>query len=492
MTEATASNISAVPAAEATSPALVSAIPAPEADAHRGRLFPEAPPSIVSFIASLLEPAVTLLCFLLVSLWRGDALERPALVLCMLVIVLTFPGVNRFLQRSSVAAADILREWLAVLAILMLFGYATDSFGFFERNTLIAWAVLTPLLQWGSVHAGKHVMQRVAAQPQYRRQTIVIGAGDNAARLAESLRSQKEVMHDLRGFFDDRSGSRIHADTSAKRLGGFDDVVEFVKRNSVRNVYITLPLTSQRRIVELLSKLQDTTTSVYYVPDVFGVSMIQGQLQNVGGTPIVTLLETPFTGTNHLIKRATDIVFSLIAIALLSPVLLGVAIGVKRSSPGPIIFKQRRTGLDGEEILVYKFRSMVTQDNGAVVKQATRGDSRITPFGAFIRKTSLDELPQLFNVLFGTMSLVGPRPHAVAHNEHYRGVVQAYMVRHKVRPGITGWAQVNGFRGETETVDKMAARVHYDLEYLRNWSLALDFKIIARTVRVLFFDRNAY
>ena len=165
---------------------------------------------------------------------------------------------------------------------------------------------------------------------------------------------------------------------------------------------------------------------------------------------------------------------------------------MKKSSPGPVLFKQRRTGLDGKEILVYKFRSMTTQDNGSVVQQATRGDTRITPFGAFIRKTSLDELPQLFNVLLGSMSLVGPRPHAVAHNEQYRKIVQAYMLRHKVRPGITGWAQVNGYRGETDTVDKMAARVHYDLEYLRNWSFALDLKIIARTVRVVLFDRNAY
>jgi putative colanic acid biosynthesis UDP-glucose lipid carrier transferase len=192
------------------------------------------------------------------------------------------------------------------------------------------------------------------------------------------------------------------------------------------------------------------------------------------------------------VKRVTDIVLSSIILVLISPVLLAVAIGVKMSSPGPIIFKQRRTGLDGKEILVFKFRSMVTQDNGPVVKQATKNDSRITPFGAFIRKTSLDELPQLFNVLLGSMSLVGPRPHAVAHNEEYRKLVQAYMLRHKVRPGITGWAQVNGFRGETDTVEKMAARVQYDLEYLRNWSLALDLKIIARTVRVLFFDRNAY
>ena len=165
---------------------------------------------------------------------------------------------------------------------------------------------------------------------------------------------------------------------------------------------------------------------------------------------------------------------------------------VRLSSPGPVIFSQRRNGLGGEEIVIYKFRSMTTLDNGGVVAQAKKGDARITPFGAFMRRTSLDELPQFFNVLQGHMSIVGPRPHAVAHNRLYRQMINAYMVRHKVKPGITGWAQVNGHRGETETVEKMQARVEYDLEYLRNWSLRLDLQIIARTIRLVFFDRNAY
>jgi putative colanic acid biosynthesis UDP-glucose lipid carrier transferase len=173
-------------------------------------------------------------------------------------------------------------------------------------------------------------------------------------------------------------------------------------------------------------------------------------------------------------------------------VLAAVAIGVKLSSPGPIIFRQKRNGLDGEEIIVYKFRSMTTEDNGPQVKQATKGDPRITPFGRFIRRTSLDELPQFFNVLQGRMSIVGPRPHAVAHNEEYRKLIKAYMVRHKVKPGITGWAQVNGHRGETDTLEKMQRRVEYDLEYLRNWSIALDLQIIARTVKLMFFDPKAY
>jgi putative colanic acid biosysnthesis UDP-glucose lipid carrier transferase len=456
------------------------------------RLFPGAPPSIHAFVAAVLEPVVTVAVLLMLAVWYDEPIDRPELILCMLVMVLTFPGVDRFKASRTTSALNIASDWIAVLAILMLCGYATDSFEFFSSSMLTAWAVLTPLLQWVSVVAVCSWLQRVTERPEFRRRSIVVGAGDNGVRVAQALAGQQDCAHELVGFFEDRSLDRVHTDAVGKVLGGIDEVAETVKREGIHHVYITLPLTAQPRIIELLSQLQDTTSSVHYAPDVFGINIIQGQLQNIGGVPVVSLLESPITGTNHLVKRGTDILLATAILLLILPVLAAIAIGVKLSSPGPVIFKQRRTGLDGKEIMVYKFRSMTTQDNGSVVQQATRGDPRITPFGAFIRKTSLDELPQLFNVMLGNMSLVGPRPHAVAHNEEYRKIVQAYMLRHKVRPGITGWAQVNGYRGETDTVDKMAARVHYDLEYLRNWSLGLDLKIIARTVRVLLFDRNAY
>ncbi|MEO7009369.1 MAG: undecaprenyl-phosphate glucose phosphotransferase, partial [Caldimonas sp.] len=285
---------------------------------------------------------------------------------------------------------------------------------------------------------------------------------------------------------------RVHPDAMPRMLGGLKDVAPHVLENGIREVYITLPLGSQPRIVELLEQVQDTTASLYFVPDVFGISIIQGRLQDMNGVPVVGICETPFTGTNDLVKRISDIVIAAVILLLVSPLLLLIAIGIKLSSRGPVIFRQRRNGLDGTEITVYKFRTMTTQDNGSVVKQAQRGDVRITRFGAFLRRRSLDELPQFYNVLQGRMSVVGPRPHAVAHNEEYRRIIKAYMVRHKVKPGITGWAQVNGQRGETDTVEKMRARVEYDLEYLRNWSLGLDLKIIAGTVRLVFFDRHAY
>jgi len=348
------------------------------------------------------------------------------------------------------------------------------------------------VLQWFAVWVGQIVVKRMSARPEARRTAIVVGAGPLGVKVARALAESEDQGIDFIGYFDDRTDDRLHEDAAIRRLGGLKSVAAYVTEHGIREVYITLPLGSQPRIVELLEDVQGTTASLFFVPDVFGISIIQGRLQDMNGVPVVGICETPFTGTNELIKRVSDIVLATLILILISPLLLVLAIGVKLSSPGPVIFKQRRNGLDGGEIQVYKFRSMTAQDNGAVVRQATKDDPRITRFGAFMRRTSLDELPQFINVLQGQMSIVGPRPHAVAHNEQYRQLIKAYMVRHKVKPGITGWAQVNGHRGETDTIEKMQARVEYDLEYLRNWSLGLDLQIIVRTIRLVFFDRHAY
>lgn len=456
------------------------------------RTFYSAPQSVTSLVAAFLEPTVSVVTYVAVSHWFDDPILRASLTLCLLVFVLTFPGRNRFRDNMVAAGIEIVSSWLVLLAILALCGYATRSLQFFSRDVLITWALLVPFLQWIAVWIGKVAIRRRSALPEARRTAVVIGASPLGVKVARALTTGGDAGIDFVGYFDDRTDERVHVDGMAKRLGGLAEVASYVSTHGIREVYITLPLGSQPRIVELLESVQGTTASLYFVPDVFGISIIQGRFEDVNGVPVVGICETPFTGTNDLVKRVSDMMIASIILVLISPVLIAVAVGVKLSSPGPIIFRQKRNGLDGDEITVYKFRSMTTQDNGAVIKQATKGDSRITKFGAFIRRTSLDELPQFFNVLQGRMSIVGPRPHAVAHNQMYRELIKAYMVRHKVKPGITGWAQVNGFRGETDTVEKMQARVEYDLEYLRNWSLALDLQIIIRTVRMMFFDRNAY
>ncbi|PND37639.1 undecaprenyl-phosphate glucose phosphotransferase [Paucibacter aquatile] len=454
------------------------------------RTFYSAPQSIESFIAAFMEPGLVVLCYLAVNHYFGEPIVRSDLTLCLLVFALTFPGRNRFADTTISAAIDVIGSWLALLFILGLCGYATNSMGYFEDKVLVWWIALTPVLQIVAIKCGALLRRRRVRAT--RRGAVIVGAGPLGAKVARALRDGPDKGIDFLGYFDDRQDERLHPDAHAKLLGMLSELSDYVRKHSVREVYITLPLGSQPRIVHLLEQIQGTTASLFFVPDVFGISIIQGRLQDMNGVPVVGICETPFTGTNELIKRLSDIVLACVILVLISPILLAVAIGVKLSSPGPIIFKQRRNGLDGEEIIVYKFRSMRTMDNGPVVKQATKDDPRITKFGAFIRRTSLDELPQFINVLQGQMSIVGPRPHAVAHNEEYRKLIKAYMVRHKVKPGITGWAQVNGLRGETDTIDKMKARVEYDLEYLRNWSLALDLQIIVRTARLMLFDRHAY
>lgn len=456
------------------------------------RTFYSAPQSVESLIAAFLEPGLIVLSFIAVNSYFGEAISRSTLTLCLLIFALTFPGRNRFAEDRSAATSDVLSSWVMLLCILALCGYATSSMGFFNSEALMWWAGLTPLAQIIAIEIGRRVRRWAAARPEARRTAVIVGGGPLGAKVERALHDGTDTGVDFLGYFDDRQDERLHPNAARQLLGMFNDVSPYVRANGVREVYITMPLGSQPRIVRLLEQLQGTTASLFFVPDVFGISIIQGRLQDMNGVPVVGICETPFTGTNELIKRISDMVLASLILVLISPILLGLALGVKLSSPGPVIFKQRRNGLDGEEIIVYKFRSMRSMDNGNVVKQATKGDPRITKFGAFIRRTSLDELPQFINVLQGRMSIVGPRPHAVAHNEEYRQLIKAYMVRHKVKPGITGWAQVNGLRGETETIDKMKARVEYDLEYLRNWSLALDLQIIARTVRLVLFDRSAY
>jgi Undecaprenyl-phosphate glucose phosphotransferase len=295
------------------------------------------------------------------------------------------------------------------------------------------------------------------------------------------------------GFFDFRSADRL-PDTidPAYLVGHCKDVAEFARAHGVTSIYIALPLSNVPRIGEMVRELRDTTASIYFVPDVFAFDLVQGRLVEINGMPAISVCDTPFHGMDAVMKRATDVALASLALLLLTPLMVLIALAVKLTSAGPVLFRQRRYGLNGEEIMVYKFRSMTVCEDGAVVSQATRQDRRVTPLGRILRSTSLDELPQLLNVLEGKMSVVGPRPHAVAHNELYRKLINGYMIRHKVRPGITGLAQVNGLRGETETVQKMAERVRFDLDYLSHWSPWLDVKIIFKTLWVIARDQNAY
>ncbi|MHA2939512.1 undecaprenyl-phosphate glucose phosphotransferase [Vibrio sp. RC27] len=387
----------------------------------------------------------------------------------------------------------ILASWTVCMAITLGVSFFLKISEDYSRVVMGSWFVFTPLLLIGWRFAFVYVVRLLFPAEMGKRKVIVIGATRSGIQLAQELKQRGRQSEALVGFYDDRGVDRIGlVGLPAPILGRIDDALELAKSHSVQEVYIALPMEASKRIKQILNAFADANARVHVVPDFFTFDLMQSRLKNVGNMVTLSVYDSPFYGLTSIVKRIEDVVFASIITILISPVLCAVAIGVKLSSPGPIIFKQERYGLDGKPILVWKFRSMKAMDNGAVVKQATKGDPRITKFGAFIRRTSLDELPQFINVITGQMSIVGPRPHAVAHNEEYRSLINKYMLRHHVKPGITGWAQVNGLRGETETLDKMEKRVEFDLVYIQNWSLWLDIKIIFLTAFKGFIGKTAY
>jgi len=460
--------------------------------ANRSRLFGIGRDNLLQLLGKTLDP-----CVLVFSLWAvayavNHRLDPDYLLLSLLVFSITFPGTLHLHERLPQLVRRVALAWVGVAALLLFFGYATQYIRHFDRDVILIWLGLAPATQLGLNLLMRAAAPRILTLQRNLKRVAIGGMNEQGMALAQQIAGDRYSGKHVVGFFDDRSKSRLEHDERFSLLGRIADLPAGVKALHIDQLYLSLPMTTQPRILALLDELRDTTASVYFVPDTFVTDLIQGRMDMVGNIPVVAVCETPFTGLNGLLKRGSDVVLSLLILLLVSPLMLAIAVGIRLGSPGPVIFRQRRYGLSGEEIIVYKFRSMTVCEDGGQISQATRNDSRITPIGAFLRKTSLDELPQFLNVLQGRMSIVGPRPHAVAHNEMYRKLIKGYMVRHKVKPGITGWAQVNGLRGETETLDKMKARIEYDLDYLRNWSLSLDIKVILRTLLVVLKDQNAY
>lgn len=293
------------------------------------------------------------------------------------------------------------------------------------------------------------------------------------------------------GIYDDEPRSDIDY-ANIPYAGTTEELIINARDGKIDRIYIAMSMKDEVKINNIVSQLADTTCSVLLIPDVFTFNILQSRTEEINGLPVVPLFDSPLNGINMVFKRLEDILVSSIILLFISPILLIISLAVKLSSNGPVIFKQIRYGMDGKPIQVWKFRSMTVMENDDKVIQATKNDIRVTKVGKFLRSTSLDELPQFFNVLFGQMSVVGPRPHAVSHNEQYRTLIQGYMLRHKVKPGITGLAQINGWRGETDTLEKMEKRVEYDLLYIRGWSIWLDLKIIFLTIFKGFINKSAY
>lgn len=386
--------------------------------------------------------------------------------------------------------AVIVRLWAGIFLAVIVLTYLAKSGAQFSRVVMISWALLTPFGLLCVSILCRLLIYRLYTSKDNQRRAVFVGLGTDARMLAMSIQQAKAMGVVCEGYFDDAPDA---SDTGSIRyLGNMTDVTSWVKAHQVDVVFVELNAAHKEVIAGIVESLQDSVTSLYFIPESNLFGMGQLRQSQVAGFPVLVAYETPFIGLAQLVKRLCDVIFSALILLLLLPLLVAIALGIKISSPGPILFRQKRYGMGGMEIDVWKFRSMVIHNEHGQVSQATTDDRRITRFGRFLRKTSLDELPQFFNVLQGHMSIVGPRPHAIQHNEQYRRQIRGYMMRHKVKPGITGWAQVNGYRGETDTLDKMQKRLDYDLYYIRHWSLKQDFVIILRTIALVFFDKHAY
>lgn len=461
--------------------------------------------SVVTLIQRLCDSALICLTLLLITWYQEQpwTLHHWVIVLGMLVIFQSFSELIHLYR--SWRGVKILTEIGCAVSILLfsvgsliLIIHFISSLPQLDNRLLLPWVIVVIISISAYRLLLRHILHNIRRHGYNSRNAAIVGAGYLGQHLATQLLATPWLGIRIVGFYDDHKSGSICLDETANLdevipvLGELEQLVIDAKGGAIDKIYITLPMRCEKRIHELVTELSDTTCSVLLVPDVFTFNLLHSRSSELNGIPFISIFDTPMLGVSALIKRAEDIILASLILILISPVLLVLSLAIKFTSPGPVIFKQQRYGIDGKPIEVWKFRSMTVMEDGSKVIQATRNDSRLTPIGAFLRGTSLDELPQFINVLKGDMSIVGPRPHAVVHNEQYRKLILGYMLRHKVKPGITGWAQINGWRGETDTLEKMEKRVEYDLEYIRTWSLWLDLKIVFFTIFKGFINRNAY
>ena len=452
-----------------------------------------------SFIYRLIDLCILFGCFPLATWLYGSSMEREYLIAPLVVSVAFLYIAESFgLYRSWRVGhfSDMLLSFFVCISIAffiaVMLAFLLKQSEYFSRVTVVLWFLLSSFLSflWRFM---KRQYIRASHKAGYNiKRVAILGATSSANNLLTEIRKRDELGYEIIGVYDDRNPRRIPGDLHLDVVGKIEEAVTLARNGQLDILFIALPLKAEKRIADILVRLGNTTVDVHYIPDFLISSLLRSRFTNVGDIDVLSVFESPYLGAKEWIKRTEDILISAVILCLISVPLLVIAIGVKLTSPGPVLFKQRRYGLRGEEIMVWKFRTMSVMENSDIVVQATKGDARVTKFGHFLRRTSLDEFPQFFNVLAGSMSIVGPRPHAVAHNEEYRRKIRFYMLRHKVKPGVTGWAQINGWRGETDTLDKMENRVKFDLQYIKNWSVLLDLKIIFLTIFKGFTNPNAY
>ena len=414
---------------------------------------------------------------------------------------------NWNISHTVMLVVQTITSWVITGLFLFLFAVLFDqSVQYLDFQLALTWFFLASIF----LSLARYLINVVIRSVRYfggnTKKVAIAGGGPLATYVLQQLHNNPWVGYRITGIYDDRSNitfglaemvnkrkvESIEGIHQAVKLDGkFDDLYEAALNDEFDAVFLALPMRAESKAQEVIRRLSKTTAAVYVVPDFYSIETHYTHLVNINGMPAVSIYENPVSGLGAVVKRLEDILLSMIILTIIAIPMVVISLAIKLTSKGPVFFKQQRYGLDGKPIKVWKFRSMSVMEDDRIT-QASKNDQRITRVGAFLRKTSLDELPQFFNVLGGDMSIVGPRPHAVMHNEEYRNIIKGYMLRHKIKPGITGWAQINGFRGETDTLDKMENRVAYDIDYIKRWSVFFDLKIILMTVFKGFSGQNAY
>lgn len=417
----------------------------------------------------------------------GTRFMLASLAMALLVLLINFGSSNYTQWRSTPLRRlllNLVRSWLLVALTMTAIIYFAKVSVHFSRLWLGLSLLFSFFLAAGVRTVLSVVISRIRASGRSRRGVFMIGPPETLLGVARRMRRNRGEGYSISGI------QRIHGDLDDVQLRHF---ARRVAESGAREVWICMPMQMGSVVKGLMYALRNETAEVRFFPKFSDSLLLNHQVSHVLGMYSIDLSVTPINGPARTLKRLEDLVIGGAISLMILPVCLGIAVALKLTSPGPVLFKQYRTGINGQRFKVYKFRSMEVHEEGSEqVTQAKKGDSRVTRLGAFLRRTSLDELPQFYNVLQGRMSIVGPRPHALVHNEYYKDLVESYMRRHKVKPGITGWAQVNGLRGETDTLDKMRKRVEFDLWYIDNWSVWLDLRIIFLTIFKGFLNKNAY
>jgi Undecaprenyl-phosphate glucose phosphotransferase len=432
------------------------------------------------------------------SIWPLKDWYQVAITFAMVLTPLVFFRLKLYRSHRGESLAielvQVLGAWFTVLVMLGFIAIATKTSAAFSRVWMVSWALTGMSMLWVIRIILRKTLAGLRARGWDTRNIVLIGAGPEAARVLRHLARLQGAGYRVTGYFGD-PGLRSPLFERIPYLGGYQELAAALTQldKTPDQVWIALPADKGGLLKEIVQQLGRTTLDFRLVPDTVAYNILNHAVSQIGGLPIIELSSSPMTGLNRVVKALEDRLLASIILFVASPLMLLIAFAIKVDSPGPVIFRQKRHGWNGEEITVFKFRTMVVHGEGpGHVTQARRHDPRLTRLGRLLRRTSLDEMPQFFNVLMGTMSVVGPRPHAIEHNLYYQELVGGYILRHKVKPGITGWAQVSGFRGETETLEMMRQRVEYDLYYIEHWSIWFDLVIVLLTLVRGFLSQRAY